>query len=153
MGALLTKRLRTVWLPGLSAVILADVFPKLFFRGKLLSGLRINVDHPPLRVSLFVPWLWGLVAVGGLASYLSRRAGGGICERLLASLFPAFVQLVYCVALLHYTAPGEPGGKWGYLLSGYINLAIAPSIFLLVGTIPFLKAAPGKTGAPGEHPR
>lgn len=149
---MLTKRLRTVWLPGLAAVLLADIFPKLFFRGKLLSGLRINVGRAPLRVSLFVPWLWGLVAVGGLASYWSRRAGGGVRERLLASLLPAFVQVVHCVAFLHFIAPGEPGGGWGYLLSGYINLAVAPSIFLLVGTIPFLKAAPTKTAAPGADP-
>jgi hypothetical protein len=67
MSALLTKRLRTVCLPGLAAVVLADVFPSPFFRGKLLSGLRINVGHAPLRVLLFVPWLWGLVTVGGLA--------------------------------------------------------------------------------------
>ena len=150
---MLAKRLSAVWFPGLAAVALADLFPKLFFRGKLLSGLRINVGHAPVRVSLFVPWLWGLVAVGGLASYWSRRAGGSVCQRVLASLFPAFVQLVYCVASLHFISPGEPGAEWGYLLSGYINLVVAPAIFLLVGTIPFLKAAQTNTAAPGGNPR
>jgi len=65
MRPVLTKRLKTVWLPGLAAVIVADAFPKLFFRGDLLSGLRINLGRGPFRVSLFVPWLLGLVAVGG----------------------------------------------------------------------------------------
>lgn len=148
MGPLVNKRVRTLWLPGLAAVILAQVLPRILFWGELLSGWWIMIRRGPLWLSFFLPWLWGLVAVGGLGAYWSRRAGGGVRERVLASLFPALVQLVHCAAIPHYPWPGEPRATWGAHISAYINLVVAPSIFLLVGTIPFLGSGQGKKAAP-----
>jgi hypothetical protein len=84
---------------------------------------------------------------------LSRRAVGGVCARLLASLFPAFVRLIYCVAIVYYISPPEPSGTWGPVLSAYMNLVVAPAIFLLAGTIPFLKAAAAGTAVSRGHPQ
>ncbi len=84
------SRLQTLWIPGLISGLLATVSLAVIQK----TGLRPMVTVGELV--LYYPWfLWLLLLppVGAIAAYMSRRAGGSVRMRVLASLFP-------CIGLL-----------------------------------------------------
>jgi hypothetical protein len=138
------RRFKTVWLPGLAAIVLSVLWLSAL-QWASFSGPQILINFDKGQVTLFIPWLWGLVAVGGMAAYWSRRSGGSRGERVFASLFPAFAQLVAFTSALPFLPP------WSHPLTGYINRALIPALFLLIGTTPCLNAGRAKTDSHGDY--
>lgn len=139
----ISRRFKTVWLPGFAALVFS-VFWLSALEWTSFSGPQILINFDQGQVTLFIPWLWGLVGAGGMAAYMSRCSGGSPGERVFASLFPAFAQLVAFTSVLPFLPP------WSHPLAGYINRALIPALFLLLGTTPYLNADRAKTDSQGS---
>jgi hypothetical protein len=136
-GGIMNSRTKQFWLPGLvslaSAMALLTPLITISMQPRFLG-------RSPLQMVL-LPWLALLPFCGAAGAWLARRAGGNLQARLVAGLFPTIALLILgsilvVTRLLTFAHP-----EWWY---GLVALAIGiifPSASLLIGTLPFLKAA------------
>ena len=136
----MNHRTKTLWIPGMASLLGASLFMTLLqwlgVRPRLLW-----VDRN-MAMTLYWPWLVALPIFGALGAYLSRRAGGGIRNRLAAGMLPALWLFLLSVALF----PVEMAHQRYLLLSlryyalGMTNWVGIPGLALLLGELPFLRS-------------
>jgi hypothetical protein len=82
---IMTNRITQFWLPGVATFVLSEVFFGLMQQ----SGTRpwILVRGQPIAMS-YIPWLLSLPLIGGIAAYLSHRAGGSRRAVFSSVVFP-----------------------------------------------------------------
>lgn len=150
----MTKWLRKIIVPGMLAFVIGGLFERFLY--------AIGVWPRMLRFRTFgwitINWIWLLAVVfcGGLAAYVSRRAGATTSQRIVAALFPVatiagFILLSGALTIAFRAATGNVGivptvvleGMGGYL-TGFVVL---PGMALMLGALPFLSgdAAPEQT--------
>jgi hypothetical protein len=94
----MSPRVRTVLIPGLAAVVVAEVSLYLIQRlGVRPITLLLDWHHP---LQFYIPWLLGLPLVGALAALWSRRQGGTPRQVLMAATMPALGELAFMVLIL-----------------------------------------------------
>jgi hypothetical protein len=88
---IMSNRITQFWFPGIMAFVLSGVFFALVQPkpGILLWG------RSPVAM-FYIPWLLSLLLIGGIAAYLSHRAGGSRRTVLSSIVFPlpAFLAMV-----------------------------------------------------------
>ncbi len=140
--AIMNYRTKVVWLPALCALALSNVLLALmqvfgpphfywFYTGKGMAPYYVFV----------VPWLITQPAVGGIAAYWSRRAGGAVLHQLLSALAPAIALLGVFVLILPFAMIMEEGHylHLGAFLILTVTWVVLPALPLLVGAAPFLR--------------
>jgi hypothetical protein len=135
----LNSRSRAFWFPALVTLTAIQIFWTI-----LIS----NSFHPlssPATVPRPALFLAALPLFGAIGAYLSRRGGGNRIARIAAGIFPSLV--IFAVMAVIFFASFVTGRApfAGYQhLRGWILLltsALVPTLALLVGTLPFLRAA------------
>jgi len=137
-GARMNHRTRSLWLPALITLLGASLSLTL----TQLAGTRPRlVWFAGVGIELYWPWLASLPLFGALGAYLSLRAKGSICARLLAGSSSALVMLTVMGIIL----------PWGLLIDGFhfirlvsfgiglVNWVGVPLVALLIGAAPFLR--------------
>jgi hypothetical protein len=138
-------RSKALWLPALCALFLSNI---------LLALLQIFGPSPHLYwfyvvkstgvfCEFVVPWLISLFAVGGIAAYWSRRAGGTLRYRLLAALAPAIALLGLFLLILPLAMIMDRHVPHSIKLNAFLVLTLTwvllPAVPLLLGAVPFLR--------------
>lgn len=126
-----------VWGPGLAAVAVSllslPFLEKQFPTGGLVFPLGIRVHYPGYL---------SLVVIGALTAYSSRRLGGSLAHRILASLFPAFwgvlSTVIRWVVFSLHPSPSD-------LLFVMLTRVVVPSAALLLGAALFLRDSRRRT--------
>jgi len=129
-----------LWLPGLYGLLFyvwcLQLAPGLVFGGRR-SGAIWLLQHGDLFRFLFV--ILPMFVVAAVTAYWSKRAGGGVRERLLAAAFPFFFHLALLpLWLAVYWLRGLPvlnPDMWVQILAGMS----ATSAAVLLGALPFLR--------------
>ncbi len=83
---IMSNRITQFWLPGVAAFALSDVFFALM--RQFASKSWIFVWGQPSIALSYIPWLLSLLLIGGIAAYLSHRAGGSRRAVLSTLVFP-----------------------------------------------------------------
>lgn len=134
-----TRRLRTLWLPGLAVSVAAQGL--LLALGEL--GVGGKVVYPPQPLVFFCwPWLLALPLLGAAGAAWSRRQGGSRLERLLVAVFPvlapwAVLFPVGAARILSLDIPTSE--KLLVLLVGGLNWVMLPAVALFLGALPLLR--------------
>jgi len=139
-GELMNPRTKQFWLPSLVSLATA--------MGSLMILILISLQprflgRSPLQMVL-LPWLALLPFCGAAGAYLSRRGGARLPARLVSGLFPMIVlfSVVGILIVTHFIVLARPHLPF---ISIWIALGIVlPSVALLLGTAPFLKATKSK---------
>ena len=141
------RRLRTLWLPGVTMGALA--------MGALLLLTRAGVRPHILwlggqAVTFYLPWLLALPVFGALASAWARRAGGSRSESILAGASAAIATAGFFLLMLPISFVADAGVPIGLKLAAFgaffLGSAVAPGIALLLGASVFLAWAPRSGG-------
>jgi MFS family permease len=143
---MLKQRIYRLWLPGILTMTVAMV---ILYAG-VLAGRQPGMMKisPKISVFMYLAWLLILPALGALAGYWSRRAGGSVANRAAAALFTAVTMLAICLMVLILEVFAHHGMMasgifmvllsntiGGILIGGMLLLAVA----LLAGAWPFLR--------------
>lgn len=144
---LVTRRLKTLWLPGLGVSVVAMAL--LLAVARAGTGVQVFWQPPEPPVFFYWPWLLTLPLLGAAGAAWSRRQGGGRVERLFVALFPALALLaVMCVGPLVLAASGRVPGEltaWVAVVT-VLNWVMLPALALLLGGLPLLH----RTGPPAR---
>jgi hypothetical protein len=139
-GGFMQKRLRQLWFPGFSTLILSMLFLTILYR----LGFQPSVfwSGGPKPIFLYVPWLLTLPPLGALGAYLSSRAAGSRGTMLLASVFPvlALTTAFLLMVPIGFFAGRVTGSRVDfdialatYLLRDGVGWLVLPGAALLVG--------------------
>lgn len=71
---IMSNRITQFWFPGIVTFVLSVAFFELMQRFRPNPWI-LAWGRPPIAV-IYIPWLLSLSLIGGIAAYLSRRAGG-----------------------------------------------------------------------------
>jgi len=131
------------WLPGLVSLTAA--------MGSLMILILISLQprflgRSPLQM-VILPWLIVLPFCGAAGAYLSGRLGAGLRARLVAGLFPTIVLFALSTILILTRLVVIARPQWW---NGSVALAVGiilPSVSLLLGTMPFLRAKKPRAAA------
>jgi len=138
---IMKRRIRTLWIPALAGGTVAYTLKALIER---------FVSHPSaitLSGSYYIlswQWLAVLPFVGALAAYWSERANGSPAERAIAALAPvgaaASLVLVSLFVALFVDADVSVVQKLASSGAWLLIAVLIPSVPILLGAVPFLKA-------------
>src|ERR1700691_5639003 len=133
---MMNARTKQLWLPGLVSLATSMVFLMILVQ---ISMQPRYLGRSPLQMVL-LPWLALLPPCGAAGAYLSRRGGARLPARLVSGLVPMIVlfSVVGILIVTHFIVLARPHLPF---ISIWIALGIVlPSVALLLGTAPFLKA-------------
>jgi hypothetical protein len=145
----MNDRTRQLWLPGLMCFATSMIWLTVL----QLSGVKPYPLHlGAITLPMFyIPWLVGLPIFGGLAAYLSRRAGAPRRVILVVTLFPC---LMFLASILFWVVPvtlffgaHDPASAFIrahfsiWTIVGGLFLLSIPAVPLLLGALPFLRSA------------
>lgn len=131
-----------IGVPALAAVTVAAA----------LMAIDDRFGPPPIvlpfkygAVVVHVPWLLTLLFIGAGATLLAKRSGATPSERLLVALSPALliggaVNVLMAIVVASARLSGQrvhPIDFLGHFIAGWL---IFPSVMLLLGSLPFLRA-------------
>lgn len=134
----INQRSQQLWLPGLVTLLAANLLLMAFAHA---SESWIRGVGP---AGAYLLWLATQPLIGAIGAHLSRRAGGLLGTRLLASLFPSVVIVGLGVFLLLPASLLFESNAWAaahpisFVLRGLAWVAPA-AVGLLGGALPFLK--------------
>ena len=149
----MNDRTRQLWLPGLVCFATSMIWLMVLqFTGVKPYPLQLGFLALPM---FYLPWLACLPIFGGLAAYLSRRAGARRPVIFVVTLFPS---LMFLVSILFWVVPvtlfgaKDPASAFirahfsvGTVFGIFLLLSI-PAVPLLLGALPFLKGAKSREG-------
>jgi hypothetical protein len=138
---MLRQRIQRLWLPAIVPMILA--WGILFAGQEAGRRPRLLEISPKMSVFMYLAWLLILPAMGALAAYWSRRAGGSVTNRAAAALFTAVSMLwIWLVVLIHgiFADHGTNASSvLSDLISSSVGAVLLPAVALLAGASPFLR--------------
>lgn len=141
--ALMNKRTKALWLPALASFTAASLL-LLFLTQVSMQPQNLIRLTSGFAGTLYAIWLLGQMPCGAIGAFLSRRAGGSITTRIIASIFPAIVLfgvwlvIIPASALLQHNAFVLKHPL--YYAAGLFIWVVPPGIALLLGAAPFLRA-------------
>ena len=134
-------RTKVLWFPALGGFTLSSILLAVLIFAGLYPHIYLLKDG--LFIPFYVPWLLALPIIGALAAFWSKRAGGGVLDRLLVSQAPSMIWLATLLTFLalslfidrHVSLILKLQGMLTYIV-GWVLL---PSLGLLLGAVPFLR--------------
>ena len=138
-------RTKALWLPALCALTLSNGFLALMqIFGVPAHFYWLGVGKSVQALCEFiVPWLVSQLAVGAVAAYWSRRAGGTVRYQLVAALAPAIALQGLFLLILSWAMivekPFAPNIRLGAFLILTATWVLLPAVPLLIGAAPFLR--------------
>jgi len=150
------RRVKSLYLPSVVTSVASVAWLGLLDRAGVkpltifISGGHSTPDtlRVPSTQTLYLDlfWLLALPLLGALGAWWSKRAGGGLWERVFAGISPAsplalFFLGVFPVALVvdsHVPLRLQLSGL-GFAL---LNWSLIPGVALFLGALPFLKQGP-----------
>jgi hypothetical protein len=153
---MLKGRIQRLWLPAMVPAALAMAVLVTF--ANVTYKLRLYSIRPTLPAMFYYGSLLVLPAFGALSAYWSRRAGGSVANRVVASLFLPGAMFAAFLILLAAQLVLLPFGLGDFhrgdvpITSVFIemgrvslNIFILPAVLLLAGAAPFLHERPAKS--------
>ncbi len=142
------RRVRTLWLPGVTMGVLA-MGTLLLLTG---AGVRPHILWlGGQAVTFYLPGLLALPVFGALASAWTRHAGGSRSESILAGASAAIATAGFFLLMLPLSLVLDSGVpislKLAAFVAFFLGWAVVPGIALLLGALAFLAWAP-HSGAP-----
>ena len=138
-------RTKVLWIPALCALTLSNVLlalMQIFGRPPHFYVLHTG-RNMEIFCAFIVPWIVSQPAVGAVAAYWSRRAGGAMRHQILAALAPAIALLGVFVLILPWAMiierPAAPNIRLEAFLILTVTWVLLPAIPLLLGAAPFLR--------------
>jgi hypothetical protein len=146
---IMNDRTRQLWIPGLVCFATSMIWLMLLqFTGVKPYPLQLGFLTLPI---FYLPWLACLPIFGGLAAYLSRRAGARRPVIFVVTLFPS---IMFLVSMLFWVVPvtlffSSKDPAKAFILAhfsvgtvvGILLLLSIPAVPLLLGAFPFLRVA------------
>jgi hypothetical protein len=83
---IMSNRITQFWFPGIMTFVLSEVFFGLIQEFGTRPWILVW-GRPPIAM-FYIPWLLSLSLIGGIAAYLSHRAGGSRRAVLSSIVFP-----------------------------------------------------------------
>jgi hypothetical protein len=83
---IMSNRITQFWFPGIMTFVLSEVYLALMQQFGSKTWILVW-GQPPIAMS-YIPWLLSLPLIGGIAAYLSHRAGGSRRAVLSSIVFP-----------------------------------------------------------------
>jgi hypothetical protein len=143
--AFMNYRTKALWLPALCALTLSNgllALMQIFGAPAHFYWLSAGKSVQAL-CEFILPWLISQFAVGAVAAYWSRRAGGTVRYQLLAALAPAIALLGLFLLNLPFSMiverPSAPNIRLAAFLILTVTWVLLPAIPLLLGAAPFLR--------------
>ncbi len=140
-------RTKVLWLPALGAFALSSILLALLIFAGLYPHIYLLKDG--LFIPFYVPWLLALPIVGALGAFWSKRAGGGVLDRLLVSQAPSIIWLAVLLTFLALAPFIDRHVPLIFKLQGMLTYIVAwvlaPSLGLLLGAVPFLRKHQAQT--------
>ena len=139
-------------MPAVAAVTVATLAMALDDRfGPLPTVLPFRYG----AVIVHIPWLLGLLLIGGAATLLAWRIGASVAQQIFVALSPALViggavNLLMTVVVISAHLSGHrvhPIDFIGHFVVGWIAI---PAGSLLIGSLPFLLAQRLSRNVAGE---
>ena len=126
---------KTLWVPGVSTLVIASLF------GMTMTRLLVVLWGQP-RATLLVagPWLCSYFVFGALGAFWSRRGGGARWKRFLSGTFPATLHLATFLAIVVSAVISETR-PLAFFARVFVFWVIIPAAALALGTLPFLRNA------------
>jgi len=136
---IMTGRVKQFWIPGVLSFVLAQGLLALFQRFGPKPLIFSWSGQPPVAM-FYVPWLVTLPLIGGLAAYLSSRAGGSQRSTLLSAMFPVLPFLglflvAFPVSLAIEDHVEHTIMEWAFLMALF-GWVVVPGVALLSGGLP-----------------
>jgi hypothetical protein len=132
-------RTKVMWLPALCTFTLSMGLLALL----QVCGLRPSFFQWSRYMPIHIPWLIALPIIGAIGAYWSKRAGGGLWQRLLVSQAPTifwFSVLLVVLAISLVTARRVPLSlRVNALVTYIVAYVLLPSLALFIGAAPFLR--------------
>ena len=130
----MTRDARTIWLPGMAALIGAAAVILVATRlpSSLWADRRADVPMALAAIAMYL-------ACGALGAGWSRRAGGSVGERICAGLFPLALHLAIFILAIVVLTISE--GRVNLQLKAAVVFLLTPGLALATGTLPFLRDA------------
>lgn len=94
---IMSNRITQFWLPGVVTFALSEVFFGLMLQSGTRPWILVR-GQTPIAMS-YIPWLLSLPPIGGIAAYLSHRAGGSRRAVLSSIVFPVLLFLAMFLLL------------------------------------------------------
>lgn len=152
----INDRTRRLWLPGTSVLLASVGFMAIlqaagfrpYFVTLWLRGGPATPHGLGWPLELYFPWLFFLPFLGAAGAYWSRRAGGGAAVQAMAGFFCIFVFLASFLTTLLFafviggitgniSTPQTLSPEFAGAVTSWV---IIPSIALMAGVLPFLRA-------------
>jgi hypothetical protein len=150
---IMSNRITQFWFPGIMTFVLSVAFFELLQRFRPNPWI-LAWGRPPIAV-IYIPWLLSLPLIGGIAAYLSLRAGGSRRAALSSIVFPVlpFLAMFLLLQFPFYFSFQEIAGvaypvsliiDWRGVhhittlafLSGLLGWVLVPGAALLAGGLP-----------------
>jgi hypothetical protein len=134
----------SVLVPGLSALLTYGALQlATHFIGRVAAGRGFDPYlHAWHGYGMYPPAfaVLALVAAGAVGAWLSQRAGGRVGQRVVASLFPAFLfGLILSVVLISDMNRGAVWSTIGGSMHTMLGWTVIAAGALLMGAAPFLR--------------
>lgn len=138
--AVMNNRTKTLWIPAMITLLGASLSLMILQK----TGFRPNlIWKGPIAVLFYLPWLASLPLPGAAGAYLAQREHARISRRLLVAMSPALLLLVVMSIILPLEMIVD--GFWWFRLVYFavavVNWVVVPGAALLLGAVPFLRAA------------
>lgn len=139
----MNHRTKSIWIPGLITLIITSAALAV------LQACRVQPHVTWLRAGVglvfYTPWLIAQPAFGAIGAYLSRRAGGDRCARLLSGLFPSLMMLAAFAVILGVglalrliRISDFPPELWPVVGAHFAVWVAIPALALALGALPFV---------------
>lgn len=136
--AIMNYRTKALWLPAYCTFVLNMALWVLLQK----TGFRPSFFWSSL-IPIHIPWLIALPIIGAVGAFWSKRAGGKLSYRLLASLAPPIIMLGSLLTILALSLVSDRHiplmFKLGGLLTYIVAWVLLPSLALFLGAAPFLR--------------
>lgn len=145
-GTDMSHTAKTLWVPGVSVLLLASIMLILMTR-VVPATLWTSPNGPWLMLG---PWLLSYFVFGALGAYLSRRAGGDPRARLLSGVFPLALHLTIFVLPIIVAAVADSARypehrQLAWLLRTSLAWVVIPGVALAIGALPFVRDSAQKS--------
>lgn len=125
----MNRRSKQFWIPA--ALSLGGSTGLLMALQRFLAPMQAPWKHAGVPVLPYLLWIIALPFLGGLAGYVSARAGSTAKSRLVAVLFPSLFMLAVWLCILVFGARRPL--QWSSFLFGLTLWAIIPAACLAIG--------------------
>ena len=134
-------KLRQMFLPGLVTLVTFWALNAIAYFFGVYDKLLWK--EPNFSLKVYGIFWCGLIPIGALGAWISRRYGGSRTDRIFSALFPVVSKMFGYVILLPLTllisGPSSLYFVFGGLDFWLVKYLLAPCVALFIGALPLLR--------------